>query len=373
MRTHLSFKINSKTIRYVYDGAMKASERGAVNKFIGMAYNMSAYAIKQLDARTPQSADFFKMIYGESTHEGANQITAVYKSIMQHIERNLKVRRENVFFDEDGKEVQTVLSGADLEKGVVIIYDAFFKKAEGDDKGLNARSSVIMHEIAHLVGLEGDEEQGHIDSAECLRNLTLLVCEIVKPADLFIGDEEANEENAKLVGEDGELPNNPNHYPAGAPDGKGGQFAPKEGGSAGGGNNSKDERSGNAKSQGIKLAPGVNAKVGPDGNSIVIGGKITGPNESDKIEIGNDGAIRVNPNTGIGIQIHGNQDITVESDKPIDVLSNGKKVGSFRKIRIDKNGNINEKESQIKGRIPFTGALIVDGLQNALNKNKSKK
>ncbi len=34
-----------------------------------------------------------------------------------------------------------------------MIYDAFFKEAEGDDKNLNQRGSVILHELAHLAGL----------------------------------------------------------------------------------------------------------------------------------------------------------------------------------------------------------------------------
>ena len=349
---------------------MKATEQRTIDKFIGTAYNMSAYAIKQIERRTSKAAEWIKVIYGESTDEGARKIAEAYKSIVQRIERGLRVRRENVFVNEYGEDVSSVLSGADLENGVVIIYDAFFKKTEGDEKGVNDRASVIMHEIAHLIGLKGDEEQKSYESAECLRNFTLLICDIVKPEDLFIEDEEGNEENAELVGEDGELPYDPNQ-----PRDKIGRWTDTGGnGDADRKDSPKDSGSENSKPRAHKLAPGINAKVGPDGNSIVIGGKITGPNKEDEIEIGNDdGAIRVNPDTGIGVQIHGNGDITIESDKPIDVLKKGIKAGSFRKIKVDKDGNINEKESQIKGRLPFTGGFIVDGLQGALNKNKGKK
>ena len=359
MKTHLSFKINGKTIRYEYDGAMKASEQQAVNKFIGMAYNMSAYAIKQLAARTSESASFFKSIYCESIEEGADKIAAVYKSIMQHIERNLKVRRENVFLGEDGKEVSTVLSGADSENGVVIIYDAFFKKAEGDDKGLNARSSVIMHEIAHLVGLEGDEEEGNPDSAECLRNFTLLVCEIVKPEDLFIGDEEANEENAELVGENGELPNNPNHHPAGAPDGKGGQFAPKEGGASGGGTDSKDEETpkensdGGAKSSSSKEnGDSENQDITPKEDKI--------PNAKSILNLQDDGIkVSESGNWCAGnISISGLKEkepytVIVDIEYEVTNPETGKSHKETAKIAIDavadKNGNIDIKRVGILG------------------------
>ena len=77
------------------------------------------------------------------------------------------------------------MASADLEGKAIIIHDAFYRPAEGDDKGLNARTSVILHEVAHLIGLESDVETESLESAECLRRFSLLVGEILKPEDLF--------------------------------------------------------------------------------------------------------------------------------------------------------------------------------------------
>lgn len=267
MKTHRSFKTGSKTIRYTYDGHLRSAEQQAIDKFIGMAYNMSMHAIKQFEKQTAESVNFFKMIYGKDA-DAPGKIVESYKSIIQHIERGLKIRREKVFISGDGESVHTVLSGADLKEDIVIIYDAFFKEAEGDELGLNARSSVILHEIAHLIGLGGDEEQDSLDSAECLRNLTLLVCEIAKPEDLFAGDEDENDENAKLKSENGELPHNPNHLPAGTP--QGGQFAPKEGGgNNGSGSGEPSKKENTEKPESPKSEPGSKAPEKKVDNSTV--------------------------------------------------------------------------------------------------------
>jgi hypothetical protein len=140
---------------------------------------MSEHAAKQLEKMTPHAAECFGIIYGDASEEGAKVLCEAYQTIIKRIEGGLHIKRESVFTDEDGNEVPTVLAGTDTDNGIVIIYDAFFKKAEGDEKGLNARSTVLMHEIGHIVGLEGDAEIKSYESAECLKNFTLLVCEIV--------------------------------------------------------------------------------------------------------------------------------------------------------------------------------------------------
>lgn len=125
-----------------------------------------------------------------------------------------------------------VLASADAGNGKTIrIFDAFFNEAIGDDKNLNDRPSVIMHEVAHLAGLTDDCEENSTNSAECLRNFTILACEIAKPENLF-SSQECNEENPaenknSQIGIFGDLPYNPNHQPKGQPNG--GQFAPKDG------------------------------------------------------------------------------------------------------------------------------------------------
>lgn len=80
-----------------------------------------------------------------------------------------------------------------------------------------------------MEGLANDTEQNDISSAEALRNFVLLACEIVGESELFAGDERSADRQFDTFPLDTELPYNPNHYPAGTPDGKGGQFAPKNG------------------------------------------------------------------------------------------------------------------------------------------------
>lgn len=263
MKVTRSFKIGNKLIRYIYEGPVKASEQRAIDKFIGIAYNMSLHAIRQIKANSLECMKFLKMVYGKDAGAAVDKLVEVYKSVIDRIEHGLKISRDTIFKDNEGNDVLTVLSSANVEKNVITIYDAFFKNAEGDEKGLNARGSVIIHELAHLAGLDGDEEEQSFESAEALRNFTLLVCEIVRPENLFVGDEDANEKNSQLEGENGELPNNPNHYPVGSP--KGGQFAPKEGGD-GGASSGDDKSSGDSsekpekESKNVKSEPEASAE-----------------------------------------------------------------------------------------------------------------
>lgn len=112
MKTHRSFKTGSKTIRYTYDGHLRSAEQQAIDKFIGMAYNMSMHAIKQFEKQTAESVNFFKMIYGKDA-DAPGKIVESYKSIIQHIERGLKIRREKVLmaeFQEIGPQAKAVLA-----------------------------------------------------------------------------------------------------------------------------------------------------------------------------------------------------------------------------------------------------------------------
>ncbi len=244
METKRTIKTGDKRLSYSYSGRLINSETKAVDNFVAIAYNMSKHAILQINNNTEYSAKFLSMIYGEHYADGISILLQTYESIIKFMEKSLKIRREKIFVSEEGNEKPEVLSGADTQKDFVIIYDSFFKKSEGDEKGLNARSAVLIHEIAHLNGLRSDAEQNSYNSAEALRNLTLLICEIVKPEDLFT-DKNQNESDASktpedklsedeaapsesLKGENGELPYNSNHHPAGSPDGTGGQFSPKD-------------------------------------------------------------------------------------------------------------------------------------------------
>ncbi len=279
MNAHYYIKINGKRIGYSYSGLSKASETQAIGRFIGIAYNISKHALGRIKAGTPETSEYLSMIYGEVDAGGLRALSDAYVAAIKSIEAGLNIRREKVFKDGDGNEVPSVLSGADTQNGVIIIYDAFFKKAQGDEKGLNARSTVILHEIAHLNGLKGDDELNSFESAECLRNLTLLICDIVRPADLFTGGDEEEEEDSKLIGEDGELPNNPNRVPAGTPEGGQFTFADANGDAnagavPGGEKNNPAAKGGKRLAEEIGKAMGIEKEKEEEIKSITEKGKI---------------------------------------------------------------------------------------------------
>ena len=218
---------------------MKQSEQQIIEEFIGIAYNMSQFAIEKLDEKNAKNCnEFLSLIYSDVSDEIKNTLIDTYFDVRKFIERKLHIQRTDVFVDDKNQENFSVLASANLDENIIVVFDAFFKKAEGDEENLNSRATVLMHEIAHLLGLTSDAELNDINSAEAFRNFTLLVCEIITPEILFpskendkkleSAEDENLEEEESLVGEDGELPYNPNRHPAGSS--QGGQFAPKDGG-----------------------------------------------------------------------------------------------------------------------------------------------
>jgi|GEM_PF-7123144 len=256
MKLNKTFKIENRIIQYTIEASeLKQSEQQNLEKFIGISYNMSQFAIEKLEKKDSKDAEnFLSLIYNEVSEELKNTLIDIYFDIRKFIEKSLHIQREKIFIDDNNQENSLVLASANLDKNVINIYDSFFGKAEGDDENLNPRPTVLMHEIAHLLGLTSDAELNDINSAEAFRNFTLLICEIVSPEILFSKkendnknessedtnldkeklDEENDKENLKDKKEHGkndELPFNPNHHPAGSS--QGGQFASKEGGDAG--------------------------------------------------------------------------------------------------------------------------------------------
>ena len=137
-----------------------------------------------------------------------------------------------------------VFTSADRDTQKIIIYDAYFKTVPGDESGLNDRPSVLIHEMAHLNGFEGDAELGDINSAEALRNFALLACGLVDE-NLLFEKIRAAEQDDDLQGAGGELPYRPDQprAPKGQPNG--GQWIEDNSSPNGGGvgilNNEKNE------------------------------------------------------------------------------------------------------------------------------------
>lgn len=288
-----TIKAKSKTITYNVFGKCKRARLSLLDKYVSGAYLMAEYARAKLGEFYASTRGFFESVYKNSDAESVESLRKTYAEILKRFGGRINFVFDKTFVDGNGNEIPEVPASAVVDgRGLVVLYDSFFGKIDGDEKHLNDRCTVILHELAHLEGLANDGETDDFDSAEALRNFTLLVCEIVAPEDLFNAEEKANSDshpeaeskaesaletnadadadandNAQSVpteqaessddaeledegesdkeqnsqtGENGELSYNPNHYPAGAEGGKGGQFAPKDGGSSGGGSQHSD-------------------------------------------------------------------------------------------------------------------------------------
>lgn len=228
--TKRNIKIGNKNINYNYEGSLNAKEIVEVESSIKGAYHLAEKSIALL--KDNACSPHFEEIFGKPDALKQRKISDAYHAITKKIESTLKIIRMPKFVSKAKETKPEVLASADAGNGKTIrIFDAFFNEAIGDDKNLNDRPSVIMHEVAHLAGLTGDCEENSTNSAECLRNFTILACEIAKPENLF-SSQECNEENPaenknSQIGIFGDLPYNPNHQPKGQPNG--GQFAPKDG------------------------------------------------------------------------------------------------------------------------------------------------
>lgn len=228
--TKRNIKIGNKNINYNYEGSLNAKEIVEIESSIKGAYHLAEKSIALVKDNAFSS--HFEEIFGKPDALKQRKISDAYHAITKKIESTLKIIRMPKFVSKAKETKPEVLASADAGNGKTIrIFDAFFNEAIGDDKNLNDRPSVIMHEVAHLAGLTGDCEENSTNSAECLRNFTILACEIAKPENLF-SSQECNEENPaenknSQIGIFGDLPYNPNHQPKGQPNG--GQFAPKDG------------------------------------------------------------------------------------------------------------------------------------------------
>lgn len=212
--TKRNIKIGNKNINYNYEGSLNAKEIVEIESSIKGAYHLAEKSIALL--KDNACSPHFEEIFGKSDALKQRKISDAYHAITKKIESTLKIIRMPKFVSKAKETKPEVLASADAENGKTIrIFDAFFNEAIGDDKNLNDRPSVIMHEVAHLAGLTGDCEENSTNSAECLRNFTILACEIAKPENLF-SSQECNEENPaenknSQIGIFGDLPYNPNH------------------------------------------------------------------------------------------------------------------------------------------------------------------
>ncbi len=257
MTNKRKIKSTNKTLTYNYNGQAKAEEVVLLDNSVAGAYSLALESFGKLEDFDESTSEFFEAIFSDTSSKTINAIKKHYSSIKSRIEGELTIVRGRTFFDKSGNKAESVSASAMRDKEQIYVYDRFFENLEEDEKRLNDRASVILHEVGHLIGLLEDTETESTQSAECLRNFTLLICGLAQPEELLpteepedeteevsTEEEETSEESEeKLEGENGELPQNDNHYEAGTEGGKGGQFAPLNynGGTGGSGGTKSDE------------------------------------------------------------------------------------------------------------------------------------
>ena len=215
------FKIRGKKINYKLENFSDLSEQKAIDISLGGAFNMAQFILQNLKRSDIRTTKCIQKIYGENAD--TSTLSDAFKKIVEHIEHKFFARREKVFVGDSGEDMPDVFTSADCKSQKIIIYDAYFKTMPGDESGLNDRATVLIHEMAHLNGFEGDAELGDINSAEALRNFALLACELVDE-NLLFEKIRASHQDDDLQGEDGELPYRPDQPRAPKGQSNGGQW-----------------------------------------------------------------------------------------------------------------------------------------------------
>ncbi len=138
----------------------------------------------------------FAAVFGESGAVAKRRVRDVFCAVPEVFE-GVGFLLKKVFVDKNGRSPE-VLASADASANTISLYDAFF--AEDSDPE-NDRSSVLLHEAAHLCGLKSDAESGSPDSAECVRNFALLVSGKMD-IDELLGKRESGEADVDEAEED---------------------------------------------------------------------------------------------------------------------------------------------------------------------------
>ena len=108
-------------------------------------------------------------------NDGKELLQILENLIEKFKNKKLICNKERVYSDSEGNADTSVLASVS-EEGEIKIYDAFFNTKEIKDN----RGGVIIHEAAHLAGLEGESNanktNAKTDSAEAVKNFCLCAC-----------------------------------------------------------------------------------------------------------------------------------------------------------------------------------------------------
>lgn len=108
-------------------------------------------------------------------NDGKELLQILENLIEKFKNKKLICKKERVYSDSEGNTDTSVLASVS-EEGEIKIYNAFFNTKEIKDN----RAGVIIHEAAHLAGLEGESNANktnvNLDSAEAVKNFCLCAC-----------------------------------------------------------------------------------------------------------------------------------------------------------------------------------------------------
>lgn len=111
-----------------------------------------------------------------SLFNGREELLGILENLMEKFKNKALIcKKERVYSDSEGNTDTSVLASVS-EEGEIKIYNAFFNTKEIKDN----RAGVIIHEVAHLAGLEGESNANktnvNLDSAEAVKNFCLCAC-----------------------------------------------------------------------------------------------------------------------------------------------------------------------------------------------------
>lgn len=111
-----------------------------------------------------------------SLFNGREKLLEILENLIEKFKNKALIcKKERAYSDSEGNTDTSVLASVS-EKCEIKIYDAFFNTKEIKDN----RGGVIIHEAAHLAGLEGESNanktNAKTDSAEAIKNFCLCAC-----------------------------------------------------------------------------------------------------------------------------------------------------------------------------------------------------
>ena len=157
----------------------------------------------------------------------------------------LKFLKQKIFEENGAKNINVLASVEKDEDSFIKIYTPFFNTKNFKDD----RSGIVIHELAHLCGLEQEKEKFSLESAEALKNFCLLCAGKISLEE--INKEKDKKEKFENKSED-ELTYRADQPRAPKGQSNGGQWIPQDGGNS---ESSENGKSGNKSDSRNKKSP----------------------------------------------------------------------------------------------------------------------